>query len=77
MKCFNLIKPLTEVTRIGFPLYGNASLSCIDFFHQKDPKFKLKHDVPKGFLSCKGKLMKDSDGFEYFFFLKIGINNLL
>lgn len=36
VKCFNFIKPLTDVARIGFPLYGNASLSCIDFFHQKD-----------------------------------------
>lgn len=53
-------KTLTEVTRIGFPLHGNASLPCADFSHQKEPKFCLKHDVRKGLLICKDSPVKDS-----------------
>lgn len=62
-----LNKTLREVTRIGFPLYRNALVSCTDFFHRNEPKFYLKHDVHKSFLNCKGKPMKDTYIFVYYF----------
>lgn len=58
MKRFCSVKPLLKSPELVH-LYGNYLLSCAEIFHQKEPKFWLKHDAQKSFLICKGKPMKD------------------